>query len=83
METINREKDKEKISEGSNCVHCDSSFDLRAKKVKDVARFVLCSEEDNEGGAGGHPGEEQDLCHYVYHNEDKVQGLRPFFHQHP
>ena len=83
METMNREKDKEKISDGSKCVHCDSSFDLRAESAKELAIDALFSVEDNDGGAGGHPGEEQDQCHYVHHDEDKVQGLRPSFRQHP
>ena len=81
METMNREKDKEKISGGSKCAHCDSSFDLQAE-ANEHAKFPF-SEEGNDGGAGGHPGEEQDQCHYVHHDEDKVQGLRPSFRQHP
>ena len=83
METMNREKDKEKISGGSKCADCDSSFDLQAESAKDLASVVLFSEDGNDGGGGGHPGEEQDQCHYVHHDEDKVQGLRPSFRQHP
>ena len=83
METMNREKDKEEISDGSKCVHCDSSFDLRAESAEVLAIFALFSVEDNDGRAGGQPGEEQDQCHYVHHDEDKIQGLRPSFRQHP
>ena len=83
METMNREKEKEKISDGSNCVDCDSSFDLRPESAKVLALFALFSEEGNDGGGGGHPGEEQVQCHYVHHDEDNVQGLRPYFRQHP
>ena len=83
MELMNREKDKEKVSEGSNCVDCDSSFDLRPESAEILALFALFSEEGNDGGAGGQPGEEQVQCHYVHHDEDKVQGLRPSFRQYP